>query len=529
MHKTTSFLCLLVIAMQPASAQELLPDAQRTSTWFIDGAQAVEQAARREDPKGKARNIILFVGDGMSVTTTTAARILAGQQAGGPGEEHVLSFERFPHTGLVKTYNTDAQVPDSAGTMSAMMTGAKTNIGMLGVGPDAVRESCTSQQEHTLPSYLELAELNGMATGVISTARLTHATPAATYSKAVNRGWEDVSDMPPAVVADGCEDIAAQFVGLADRLSTHFGIAVDGIEVAFGGGRRHFLPADSRFNSPDASSDVEGDRTDGRHLINEWLEQNPEGRYVMDRDGFDAIDTSKSGPVLGLFSESHMRYSADRLNDEAGEPSLAEMTRTAIELLRQEPDGFFLMVEGGRIDHAHHAGSAYHALHDTLALDAAVAVASEMTNVEDTLIIVTADHGHVLTMGGYAKRGNPILGLASRGGEPNLAADSLPYTTLSYANGPGMRFFPGITSPDQAPRQLGKPREARVDLSQVDTTAPGFFQQSLVPLPSETHSGDDVAVYARGPGAQTLNGVIEQSAVFDLLNSARNMTEQIDE
>lgn len=519
---------LLALTTLPVSA-DVLPDSQRNSTWFVEGAQAMQQAARREDPKGPARNVILFVGDGMSITTITAARILAGQKAGGSGEEHVLSFERFPHTGLVKTYNTDAQVPDSAGTMSAMMTGAKTKIGMLGVGPDAVRESCSSQRENELPSYLELAELHGMATGVISTARLTHATPAATYSKAVNRGWEDVSDMPPAVLADGCEDIAAQFVGLADRLSTRFGVAVDGIEVAFGGGRRHFLPADSRFNSSDASSDVEGDRTDGRHLINEWLDQHPEGRYVMDRAGFDAIDPDQSGPVFGLFSESHMRYEADRLNDAAGEPSLAEMTRTAIALLKQRPGGFFLMVEGGRIDHAHHAGSAYHALHDTLALDAAVRVADEMTSQQDTLIVVTADHGHVMTMGGYARRGNPILGLASRGGEPNRAADGLPYTTLNYANGPGMRYFPGTTSPDQAPRQLGQPREAGIDLSQIDTTAPGFFQQSLVPLPSETHSGDDVAVFARGPGAQTLNGVIEQSAIFDLLNSARDVTEQIDE
>src|SRR5690606_13375103 len=134
---------------------------------------------------------------------------------------------------------------------------------------------------------------------------------------------------------------------------------------------------------------------------------------------------------------SHMRYNADRELDAAGEPTLAEMTEKAIKVLQKNPNGFYLMVEAGRIDHAHHAGNAYRALDDTIALSEAVAMAKALTNDEDTLIIVTADHSHVFTIGGYPDRGNPILGKSAVNGVPQRDALGLPYTTLSYANGPG--------------------------------------------------------------------------------------------
>lgn len=518
MKKVNLTIALLVALILPVAA-DVLPAAQTQNPWFSDAEALIAERSQLTGETVRARNVIVFLGDGMSITTVTAARIFAGQQAGVDGESHHLSFERFAHTGLVKTYNTDAQVPDSAGTMSAIMTGVKTRIGMLGVGPQAQRGDCRSQMDNRVASFLELAEVAGWSTGVVSTARLTHATPAATYAKAVDRGWEDDSDMPAAVRAAGCEDIAAQFLSLPERLQARYGVATDGIDVAFGGGRRHFLPADAAFNSRDASSEVEGDRTDGRNLIAEWRERYPDGSVVFDQRGFDAIDPTDDGPVLGLFSESHMRYENDRLNDPSGEPSLPEMTRKAIEILEaRESNGFFLMVEAGRIDHAHHAGNAFNALNETRTLSDAVAVARAMTREDETLILVTADHGHVLSMAGYAPRGNPILGLARDGdNQPILANDGLPYTTLSYANGPGMRFFADAASPDQAPRRLGAPRAAGADLSELDTTDPGFYQQSLVPLPSETHSGGDVALYGSGPGASDIGGVIEQNAIFDLM------------
>lgn len=501
-------------------------DGSPTQTWYKDGAAdiAARNAAMAsiKTQRGAAKNIILFVGDGMSLTTVAAARIRDGQIKGGMGEENLLSFERFPFTGLSKTYNVDAQTPDSAGTMTAMMSGVKTDAGVLGVGEGVERGDCASAKANVVPSALQIAELKGMKTGIISTARITHATPAATYAHSANRNWEDISDMSKRAIDAGCTDIAAQFVDLPDRL-----VAVDaayaggGIDVAFGGGRRHFLPKDAAFNSADADSEIEGDRTDGRDLTAEWRSKTG-GRYVVDSAGFAAVTTT---PVLGLFSESHMRYSANRTRDVSGEPTLAEMTTKAIELLDND-QGYFLMVEAGRIDHAHHAGNAYGALNDTIAMSDAVEAALKASSTEDTLIIVTADHSHVMTFAGYPKRGNPILGKVVGIGEetPELAEDGRPFTTLSYANGRGMRDLGQETDHDKGyDEDINAGRHLDAD---TDTTTPGFYQEALVPKNSESHGGDDVGIYAIGPGAHLATGTHEQNAIFHMMDHAADLTGQ---
>ncbi|CAA0081193.1 Alkaline phosphatase [Halioglobus japonicus] len=497
-----------------------------SNAWFVDAAGKLEarQLEQVIAARGSAKNVILFVGDGMGVSTVTAARIFAGQKAGNSGEEGYLSFGEFPYAGLVKTYNVDAQTPDSAGTMTAMMSGLKTDVGVIGVDADIERGDCSTVAGNEVATYLELAEIAGMATGIISTARITHATPAATYAKSADRNWEDVSDMPEAAVLGGCEDIASQLVNLEANLEARVpGADVDGIDVVLGGGRRHFLPRDAAYNTPDAVSSIEGDRTDGRDLTAEWQAQYPQGEYVIDSAGFSRIDTSTVSKLLGLFNESHMQYEADRHNDIAGEPSLTEMTRTAIEVLSNNDEGFFLMVESGRIDHAHHAGNAYGALTDTVEMSAAVAAAMAASNPEDTLIIVTADHSHVMTLGGYPKRGNPILGkvVPVGGTEPALAADGMPYTTLAYANGLGFQDLGSETDSDAAYSYA--PFSGRVDLGSIDTEAPGFHQETLVPLGSETHAGEDVGLYANGPGAHLVSGTSEQSIVFHIMDYAADL------
>ena len=508
-----------------ADDAEPIPPHQLASPWYESASQVLQQRAIQ--PEKRAKNVILFVGDGMGVSTVTAARILAGQLQGGMGEENMLSFDRFPYTALAKTYNVDAQTPDSAGTMTAMMTGVKTNMGVIGVDEHVTRGDCASVFGHELVSALDLAEMAGKATGVVTTARITHATPAATYAKSADRNWEDVSDMPQEAVDAGCKDIATQLVEYEDLLRARFPNAtqVDGIEVAMGGGRRHFLPKDAAYNTPDARSAVEGDRTDGRDLTVEWRQRHPDGVYVIDRAGFDAIDPDQVGKVLGLFNESHMQYEADRQNDIAGEPSLSEMTEKAIRILDNDPDGYFLMVEAGRIDHGHHAGNAYTALTDTIELARAVQAAIDTADLDETLILVTADHSHVFTIAGYPKRGNPILGKVVSVGEntPALAADDLPYTTLGYTNGRGFRDLGAETNADvtyDLPIQAG-----RADLTDVDTTAPGFHQEALVPRGSETHAGEDVVIYGTGPGAELLGGTQEQSIVFHVIDTAAGLTE----
>lgn len=481
--------------------------------------------------KGMAKNVILFVGDGMGISTVTAARILDGQNKGLMGEENQLSFDTFPFAGLSKTYNVDAQTPDSAGTMTAMMSGVKTDVGTIGVDEDIERGDCSTVAGNELVTALELAEIAGKSTGIISTARITHATPAATYAKSADRNWEDVSDMPEDAVTAGCIDIADQLVNFEMYLEARYeGLDVDGIEVAMGGGRRHFLPKDEAFNSPDASSSVEGDRTDGRDLTAEWQSMYSNGVYVYDQTGFDGIDTETTERVFGLFNESHMQYSADRGNDIAGEPTIAEMTETAINVLNNNDEGFFLMVESGRIDHAHHAGSAHGALNDTIAFAEAIAKADELTSDDDTLIIVTADHGHVFTIAGYPKRGNPILGKVVGVGseEAALAADGLPYTTLGYTNGRGFRDFgDDVTNADAT---YGFDADTgRKDLTDVNTESAGFHQEALIPYSAETHSGEDVGVYAKGPGAFLVNGTNEQSMIFHVMDYAGNLVYQADE
>lgn len=516
----------LLVATSALAGNEpnAVPKHQLNNPWYQEG---VARIAERAPVPGadRAKNVILFVGDGMGVSTVTAARILEGQLKGMDGEENNLSFDLFPYTGLAKTYNVDAQTPDSAGTMTAMSTGVKTDVGVIGVDEDIVRGDCATVAGNELVTSLELAEIAGKSTGVVSTARVTHATPAATYAKSADRNWEDISDMPGAAIAGGCIDIAAQLVGFEDLLKARFPGAdkVDGIEVVMGGGRRHFLPKDAAFNSPDAVSAVEGDRTDGRDLTAEWQAAYPNGVYVYDQAGFDAIDPESTERVFGLFNESHMQYEADRHNDIAGEPPLTEMVEKAIGVLDNNRDGYYLMVESGRIDHGHHAGSAYVALTDTIEFAKAVQAAVEAVDMSETLIIVTADHSHVFTIAGYPKRGNPILGKVVSVGSntPATAADGLPYTTLGYTNGRGFRDLGFETDADVS---YGLPIDTgRKDLTAVDTELPGYHQEALVPLSAETHAGEDIAIYGKGPGAHLVSGTNEQSIVYHVINDATNL------
>ena len=514
-------------ASEITAAEAVWQNVSEQATGLATKVAFANTQAEVESLRGKAKNVILFVGDGMGVSTVTAARILDGQSKGLMGEENQLSFDKFPFSGFAKTYNVDAQTPDSAGTMTAMMSGIKTDVGVIGVDEDIAYGDCSTVAGNEMITALELAEIAGKSTGIISTARITHATPAATYAKSANRNWEDISDMPQSAIDGGCEDIASQLVNFEENLESRYtGVNVDGIEVVMGGGRRHFLPKDAAFNSTDAVSSVEGDRTDNRNLVTEWQGKYPQGSYIMDKTGFDSIDTNTTTQLFGLFNESHMQYEADRDNDIAGEPSLAEMTTKAIDVLDNNEKGFFLSVESGRIDHAHHAGNAFNALNDAIEFSKAVQAAVDATDDEDTLIIVTADHSHVFTIAGYPKRGNPILGKVVGIGseEPSLASDGMPYTTLGYTNGLGYRDLGDETDADAAYMEAAV--TGRVDLTNVETQMPGFHQEALVPLSSETHAGEDVAVYAMGPGSQLVTGTNEQSLIFHIMDFAADLSNE---
>ncbi len=470
------------------------PMTQTKDPYYTSAEATLRDTLARRANTRPAKNIILFVGDGMGVTTVTAARIYQGQKAGRDGVSNKLTFEQLPYAAFSRTYSHDSEVTDSAPSASAMTTGVKSRNGVLNVDSSVAENDCKAGLAHPTTTIAELAELAGMSTGAVTTTRITHATPAAVYSHSAGRDWEGDADMKPDDIAAGCIDIARQLVEMK------YG---DGLDVAMGGGRSRFLRADQ---ADPEYADKKGTRKDGKDLTQAWTARYPgKSSYVWNKAAFDALNPATAGHVLALFEPSHMQYELDRTKDKAGEPSLAEMTAKAIAILKRNPAGFFLLVEGGRIDHAHHAGNAARALEDAAAMDDAVKAALAATNARDTLIVVTADHSHVLTMAGYPSRTNPILGLADDGtGKLALANDGKPYTTLSYANGPG-------AGKDGAPRE---------DLTNVDTKAPDYHQQALVPAGSETHGGEDVPIYASGPWAHLFQGVVDQQYIFHVKNFA---------
>ncbi|MEM8816882.1 MAG: alkaline phosphatase [Pseudomonadota bacterium] len=441
-----------------------------------------------------ARNVILFIGDGMGISTVTAARIFDGQSRGESGEENVLSFERFPNLALVKTYNSNQQVPDSAGTATAMHTGVKTRSGVIGVGPEGARRDCVAARQAELPTIADAAKANGKQLGIVTTARITHATPATVYAHLPERDWEADDYFTDEHRAAGCVDIARQFVDLP---------LASAPDITLGGGW-------SRFRS----ASVGGKRvTDGEDLVAEWLAAQPGRQFISRAD--ELADIRPGRPVLGLFSRSHMEYEVRR-EANTTQPGIVAMTEAAIDYLEAADSGYYLMVEGARIDHGHHDGVPGLALSEAQAFANAVQAAVDRVDLKETLILVTADHSHVFTLAGYPTRGNDILGLVvgnDRTGEPRdeptLAADGQPYTTVGYANG------------RNAIREGPRPRP---------DTGMDAVAQSLVPVRyelisgeisyDETHAGEDVALYAIGPGADAVGGVIEQNLIFEIMLDA---------
>lgn len=429
----------------------------------------------------------------MGITTMTAMRIY---QVGEDGE---LTVDTLPESAFVRTYSEDAQVTDSAPSMAAYMTGVKmkNEVISMSTGTNAYAadgsqyisgadSACPDGNGTPVATLLEIMKAQGYGTGVVSTTRITHATPAATYAHLCNRNAENT--------------IATQMVPGGAGYNPSLG---DGIDVVFGGGRRHFLPQGTGSS-----------RSDARDLI---AEMQAEGYvYVADRAAFDAIPANSS-KVLGLFTGSDMSYELDR--NPSVEPSLAQMTGKAIDLLAAQDRGFFLMVEGGRIDHALHASSAKRALVDGVAFDDAIALALEKMEaidpgLQNTLVVVTADHDHTLVLNGYAQRTGPttptnpgVLGVVKRyangpaQGTPATDINGMPYTNIGFGNGPN------------------RPAE-RTTLDELTTSADAYLQESTIRLGSETHGGADVFLGAMGLGADRFHGVIDNTEVFGRIRLA---------
>ncbi|XP_017122791.1 alkaline phosphatase [Drosophila elegans] len=449
--------------------------------WQGLAAQTLEQQL---DSKSRlntqlARNVMLFIGDGMSIPTITAGRVYLG------GEEKQFAFEQFPFVGLSKTYCANMQVADSACTATAYLGGVKANYGTIGVSAAVQFKDCAaqSQPEHQVASIAAWAQRQGMATGLVTTTSVTHASPAGVYAHLANRNWENDAE----VASDNgdpnlCPDAASQLINspVGQKLN-----------VVMGGGRENFLPR----GTTDASGSP-GRRLDGRNLIEEWKGQHTNSAHYVESRAELLQLSNQTSRVLGLFAPYHMAYHLDA--NAAEQPTLEEMVQVAMQILERQSAGrgYFLFVEGGRIDHGHHDTLALRAIDETAEFDKAVRFARSHTSTDDTLIVVSSDHSHTMSLAGYSSRKNDIFGI----NDGQLAADDLPYATLSYANGPGYD--------SNYLREGGAVR--RKNLRAINMKNKDFMFPSTVPLESETHGGDDVAVFASGPYAQLFSGVYEQ-------------------
>jgi alkaline phosphatase len=428
------------------------------------------RGAADSEPTQRARNVILFIGDGMGMSIYTAARVW---QVGVSGR---LAIDSLPHTAICSTWSWDGIVADSAPTATALLTGVKAPNDVVGQGSDAVPgiagDPASGRDGTPAMSIGEMAAGKGLATGIVTTTTVTHATPASMYAHIRNRNRES--------------EIAAQL------LAPTFGNPAP--DVLLGGGRHFFLPRGAADPEYPANR---GQRADGRDLTVEVTSRG--WTYVWNGDQLAALDLDSTDRVLGLFEPSHMQFELRRATDPGGEPSLVEMTEAAIRILSRNPRGYFLLVEGGRIDHALHGNNVEAAIAETVMFDDAVRRALEMTSQEDTLILVTADHSHPLTINGDALVGRREDGsedvevtrrnLMGSGGTDLRGRE---YPVLTFATGPG-----GI-----------EPRPAFAD------------RPALVPRPYSTHAGEDVLLAARGPGAERVRGFVTNSDVFEMMKRA---------
>ena len=457
------------------------------------------------------KNVIFFLGDGYGMVPMTAARVYA------EGEDGSLAIDTLPETAFIKTFSLDAQVTDSAPSMAAYMTGVKTRNEVLAMDgntlavapgkdsatgvPNSVNNCPTSGNGKASSTLLEMAIASGMGTGVVSTARLTHATPAATYAHVCHRNTE--------------YEIARQAVPGGSGFNGALGTGVD---VLMGGLSQYWTP----YN---ATSNKSG-RPDGRDLIAEMKAKGYS--FASDLTTTKAAPTSVGSKLLALFdfavSEGHMSYELDR--DPAKEPSLSEMTTKAMDILANNKKGYFLMVEGGRIDHALHSTNAARALAEAKAFDDAVKAAIAKAKLTDpdlknTLIVVTADHDHTMVMNGYsALTGkttptNPgILGLMrdyTAPTTPALDADGSPFTNLLFGNGEN---------------RVNSNRAGLLgSLTDLVVADKNYRQEAAVQtnIGGETHGGADVFLGAIGMKADTFFGVIDNTAVFAMVKSAMGL------
>ncbi|VDO15581.1 unnamed protein product, partial [Rodentolepis nana] len=440
-----------------------------------------------------AKNVIMLLGDGMGMPTISASRFYIAEMQGRNGSAVFHPFEEWDFNTMARTYDLETSVTDSASSANAYLTGSKTRTGMIGIDGNLNVKQCGKwDSQHFTQSVLEAANEAGKATGVITNTRITHASPSGTYAHVTYRDMESdakIKEFCPTEHEEmHCQDIACQLI------QNH-----QYINVIIGGGQKNFYPNDVNLKADDNKLGV---RLDGRNLIEEWInnktKENKKFCFVGKPEELKDCKPSENDYILALPYEDHMPYTHDIPRDK---PDLLDYVRTGLEVLKRQKNGFFLFIESGRIDHAHHNNYGRYSLDEMLEFDKIINYIQASVDLKETLLIVTADHSHALELVGQPGRFQSVLGIDQY--YSNHTKDKMPLQGLNYMNGPN-----------------GLNQDFRKNPSYEDIFAWGYQQQTLVPLRFSSHGGDDVGVYAIGPQSPFFHANVDNTFIAQTMKLA---------
>ena len=433
------------------------------------GAVAVVCAARTGAPaiplSGRAgptpRSAVLFIGDGMGQAYVTVTRVARGGSGGR------LRMDTLPYTALCRTHSSDSPVTDSAAAASAMACGQKTANGVLCEDATAIY---AKRDGRKLESIAVWAKKNGMHVGLVTTTTVTHATPAAFYANHRDREAED--------------EIAKQTIA-------------SGFDLILGGGRTFFaedLRAEARrqgWEIVETADELRAIDDPGRHVLGLFAERHLPYQPEIEA-GHKQTEAGKTAEGMPGTAAGGSARGGEGRDATRTAPTLPEMTRWAVDILKKSDRPFFLMVEGGRIDHAGHANWARTLVDETASFDEAIGYAIDTLDPKTTLVLVTADH----ETGGLAMNGYPDEkdGIWSLYRDPFGSKGDGPYPVITFSSGPGTT------------RQKHEPPHG-----------PDDPRPSGIALESAAHTGVDVTLYAWGAGAEQVHGTLENTAIYSLL------------
>ncbi len=453
------------------------------STILLGSGIALAGGCSAVQSRGKTKNVIFLVSDGMSAGTLTMADLMMRRRDGYPSNWVKMLQEGTIRRGLMDMASANRIVTDSAAAAVSWGCGHRVNNGSLNITPDGIH------RKPLLPIFRDA----GRSTGLVTTAEITHATPAGFAANVESRAMG--------------EEIAEQYLQRE-------------VDFLLGGGNRHY------------HSDQ---REDGIDLY----EKHRQAGYLVARTKSELMNGNPAeGKVLGVFSDSHVPYTLDHLNtpeDLQNVPTLAEMTDLAIQNLSKNPNGFILQVEGGRVDHAAHSNDAGGLIFDQIAFDDAIGIAMEFAaNRDDTLVIITTDHGNANpgfnsapdedfdSIGNFRHTANWIRSGLNRDSSISDIRERFEYATRLEMEREHAEIYREAARGDY-----------RAAYSRMNGTSAVLGQilanYTHVNWVGGSHTADYVELATFGPGSEALEGFVINTQLFDVITESAGVKEFIEE